>query len=43
MDIVNDNELLREHMATWHGFTRFLGYSAGAIAAVLVLMALLLL
>jgi Bacterial aa3 type cytochrome c oxidase subunit IV len=43
MDTVNDNELLRAHQETWHSFTRFLGYAAGAIAAVLVLMALFLL
>jgi tetrahydromethanopterin S-methyltransferase subunit F len=43
MDTVNDDQLLHAHQEMWHSFTRFLGYAAGAVAAVLVLMALFLL
>ena len=39
MASVDDSEL-RAHQEMWHNFTKLLGYSACAIAAVLVLMAL---
>lgn len=42
MDTTNDSEL-RDHQEMWHNFTKLLGYSAAAIAALLVLMALFLL
>jgi hypothetical protein len=39
MDTTDDSEL-RAHQQMWHNFTKFLGYSACAIAAVLIFMAL---
>lgn len=38
-----NEELVREHAAGWHAFTRFLTYGTVGVAVLLVLMAIFLL
>ena len=40
---MSDDQMLREHQKTWHGFVKLMTYSTAAAAATLILMAIFLL